>query len=138
MNTATKYILYAIGGVAAVVLVLFLVNRYRKMQALKRMQAQEATAAEGLEPGQIGVPLPITITGAADFNNSTVKTNIVFGSQTWSGDINPTTNKSETKGDQTIKITGGAIATTIDLLKGGKVLKSAYVDFYNEKLNGFN
>jgi hypothetical protein len=136
MNTATKYIIYAIGGVAAVVLVLFLVNRYRKMQALKRMQAQEAAAAGQTE--NLPTSIQMTITGAADFNNSTVKTNIVFGSQTWSGDINPTTNKSETKGDQTIQIKGGATATTIDLLKGGRVLKSAYVDFYNEKLNGFN
>jgi hypothetical protein len=137
MNTATKYILYAVGGVAAIVLVLFLVNKYRKMQAAKRMQAQEAAAAAG-QTENLPTSIQMTITGAADFNNSTVKTNIVFGPQTWSGDINPTTNKSETKGDQTIKITGGATATTIDLLKGGKVLKSAYIDFYNEKLNGFN
>ena len=136
MNTTTKYILWAVGGVAAVVLIIFLVNRYRKMQALKRLKEQEAAAAATGE--NLPISIPMRINGTADFNNSTVKTNIVFGSQTWNGDINPTTNKTETKEDQTIKITGGAIATTIDLIKGGKVLKSAYVDFYNEKLNGFN
>ena len=139
MNTATKYILYAVGGAAAVVLIIFLVNKYRKMQAAKRMKAEEAAAAAEIASGQnLPTSVQMTITGAADFNNSTVKTNIVFGSQTWSGDINPTTNKSETKGDQTIQIKGGATATTIDLLKDVKVLKSAYIDFYNEKLNGFN
>ena len=133
MNTQTKYILYAVGGIGAVVLIIFLVNRYRKTQAAKRMQMSPESNLENLP-----IDIQMKITGTADWNNSTVKTNIVFGDQTWAGDINPTTNKTETKNDQEIRITGGATATMIDLLKGGKVLKSAYIDFYNEKLNGFN
>jgi hypothetical protein len=133
MNTQTKYILYAVGGIGAVVLIIFLVNRYRKTQAAKRMQMSPESNLENLP-----IDIQMKITGTADWNNSTVKTNIVFGDQTWAGDINPTTNKTETKNDQEIRITGGATATMIDLLKGGKVLKSAYIDFYNERLNGFN
>lgn len=139
MNTTTKYILYAVGGAAAVVLIIFLVNRYRKAQAAKRMQMGPGMqSATGSNLENLPTSVTIRITGTPDFNNSTVKTSIVFGEQTWSGDINPTTNKTETKNDQEIRITGGATATMIDLLKGGKVLKSAYIDFYNEKLNGFN
>jgi hypothetical protein len=44
MNTETKYILFAIGGVAAVILVIFLVNQARKMQAARKMQQQEQEA----------------------------------------------------------------------------------------------
>jgi hypothetical protein len=139
MNTETKYIIYAIGGIGAVVLIIFLVNRYRKTQASKRMQMSPGMqSATGSNLENLPISIQMKITGTADWNNSTVKTNITFGSQTWAGDINPTTNKTETKNDQEIRITGGATATMIDLLKGGKVLKSAYIDFYNEKLNGFN
>jgi len=134
MNTETKYILYAIGGIGAVVLIIFLVNRYRKTQAAKRLRQEEASA----ENENLAISIQMRITGTADWNNSSVKTNITFGTQSWAGDINPTTNKTETKNDQEIRITGGATNTTISLIKQGTVLKSANIDFYNERLNGFN
>jgi hypothetical protein len=133
MNTETKYILYAVGGIGAVMLIIFSVNMYRKMQAAKRMQMSPGSNLENLP-----IDIQMKITGTADWNNSTVKTNITFGDQTWAGDINPTVNKTETKNDQEIRITGGATNTTISLIKRGTVLKSANIDFYNERLNGFN
>jgi hypothetical protein len=138
MNTETKYILYAVGGIGAVMLIIFLVNRYRKAQAARRMMSPGMQSATGSNLENLPISIQMRITGTADWNNSTVKTNIVFGDETWAGDINPTTNRTETKNDQEIRITGGATNTTISLIKRGTVLKSANIDFYNEKLNGFN
>jgi hypothetical protein len=138
MNTETKYIFYAIGGIGAVVLIIFLVNRYRKTQAARRMMSPGMQSATESNLENLPISIQMRIIGTADWNNSTVKTNITFGTQSWAGDINPTTNKTETKNDQEIRITGGATNTTISLIKRGTVLKSANIDFYNEKLNGFN
>jgi hypothetical protein len=128
MNTTTKYILYAVGGAATIILIIFLVNRFRKMQAAKRLKAQDAAAAVTENK----------IIGSPDWNNTKVVTNVIFGPFTWTGEINPTTNKSEKRGTQEIKITGGAQSAKIELLENGQIVKTAEIDFYNEKLNGFN
>lgn len=132
MNSTTKYILLALGGGATVILIIFLVNRMRRMQAAKRLRAQEIAANEKFAIEEN------TIYGSPDWNNSKVVVNIVFGPLTWTGEINPTTNKSETRGDQEIKISGGAQTAKIELILKGKTVKTAEIDFYNEKLNGFN
>jgi hypothetical protein len=131
MNSTTKYILLALGGGATVILIVFLVNRMRRMQAAKRLRNQELT-------NEMFLIQDNTINGTPDWNNSKVVVSIAFGPLTWTGEINPTTNKSETRGDQEIKITGGAQSAKIELISKGTTLKTAEIDFYNEKLNGFN
>lgn len=44
MNTETKYILFAVGGAAAVILVIFLVNQARKIQAARKLKQQQDEA----------------------------------------------------------------------------------------------
>lgn len=134
MNETTKNILLAVGTVVGIVLIFFLINRYKRMQALKRMREQQNQTAATIQTTEVKP----TITGITDWNNSKVATNINFGFFTWFGEITPTTYKTETRANQVIKITGGASSSKIELLKDDKVVKEANIDFYNEKLNGFN
>lgn len=131
MNTTTKYILWAAAGIAGIFIIIYIISQAKKMQAAKRMREQEAAAAEAIENNTI-------IKGNPDWNNSKVKIDITFGSYTWYGELNPTTNITQQQGDKKIILKGGATQGKIQLLKNGKIVKEATADFYDEKLIGFN
>jgi hypothetical protein len=75
---------------------------------------------------------------AVDWNNSNVTIVVKYGYQTYNGIVNPTTNVTKTYSDQQITISGNGQQTKIKLLKAGVVQKEATIDFFGEKLVGFD
>ncbi|NDG32065.1 hypothetical protein EB118_18565, partial [bacterium] len=80
-----------------------------------------------------------------DWNNSVVTVRLVYGYATptsgaiiYQGDINPTTKDTRTHQDQSIDISGNGQQTIIKFIKNGAIQKQATIDFYNEKLIGFD
>lgn len=89
--------------------------------------------------GSLGEQIARTIKSTAvDWNNSNVTVKLVYGYLTWNGDINPTTSVNKTYQDQAIIISGNGQDTTIKFTKAGQVQKTATINFYNEKLLGFD
>jgi len=77
---------------------------------------------------------------AVDWNNSTVTVNLKFGYVTYTGIIDPTSivNKKSFDNTQQITIQGNGQQTIIKYIQGNQVKKQATIDFYNEKLIGFD
>jgi hypothetical protein len=77
---------------------------------------------------------------AVDWNNSTVTVNLKFGYVTYTGIIDPTSivNKKSFDNTQQITIQGNGQQTIIKYIEGNQVKKQATIDFYNEKLIGFD
>ena len=75
---------------------------------------------------------------AVDWNMSSVNVNIVFGFLTWSGPLTPISTVTKNYGTQSIQVTNNGAQTVIKLLQNGQIVKQATIDFYNEKLIGFD
>lgn len=75
---------------------------------------------------------------AVNWNMSSVTIVVKYGYQTYNGTVNPTTNENKTYSNQQITISGNGQQTKIKLIKAGVVQKEATIDFFNEKLVGFD
>ena len=75
---------------------------------------------------------------AVDWNNQNITVNLKYGYLSHNGVVNPTTSLNKTYQDQAINISGNGQQTIIKFTKAGQVQKTATIDFYNEKLLGFD
>jgi hypothetical protein len=82
---------------------------------------------------------------AVDWNNSSVSVDLFYGltppeieAVKFIGKIDPTTKTVNTIKDQSIEIIGNGQQTTIRFIKAGKIQRQAVIDFFNEKLVGFD
>lgn len=77
-------------------------------------------------------------TTAVDWNNQNITVSVKFGYQVYNDVVNPTTNVTKSYSDQQIIVSGNGQQTKIKLLKSGVLQKEATIDFYGEKLVGFD
>lgn len=77
---------------------------------------------------------------AVDWNNSIVTVQLGFGYVNYNGNIDPTTRLDKKSFDNTQRITidNNGQQAIIKFIQGNQVKKQATVDFYNEKLIGFD
>ena len=77
---------------------------------------------------------------AVDWNNSIVTVELGFGYVNYNGNIDPTTrlDKKSFDNSQRITIENNGQQAIIKFISGNQITKQATVDFYNEKLTGFD